>query len=147
MNHDNSRLIYREDETPGQPLVSEAQYHEAGPMPARPGDEESIFRHQQFAVHTAIAASIEWVKLIEQNPQAGAAIESAKTWRVRDAETSPRVAGRAGLRCLKRFQSNNQTRQKAGSRFSFVDCGSLGQALRHGRALRAALRMTDCQEV
>jgi hypothetical protein len=86
MNHDNSRLLYREEETPGQPLVSQAQYHNAGPMPARPGDEESISRHQQFAVATAIAASIEWVKMLERDPAAKAAIESAKTWEIGDSK-------------------------------------------------------------
>src|SRR5438309_5016006 len=30
MNHDNSRLLYREYETAGQPLVSQARYHDAG---------------------------------------------------------------------------------------------------------------------
>jgi hypothetical protein len=84
MNHDNSRLIYREEETPGQPLVSQAQYHNAGPVPARPGDEASILRHQQFAVATANAASIEWVKMVEESPAAKTAIESAKTWKVHD---------------------------------------------------------------
>jgi hypothetical protein len=84
MNHDNSRLIYREVETPGQPLLSQAQYHDAGPVPARPGDESSIFRHQQLAVNTAIAASIEWVGLVEQNAAANTVVESAKTWKLQD---------------------------------------------------------------
>src|SRR5258708_16319371 len=68
MNHDNSRLVYREEETPDQPLVSQAQYHNAGPVPARPGDDDSIRRHQQLAVDTAIAPSIEWAQLIPQTP-------------------------------------------------------------------------------
>ena len=68
MNHDNSRLVYREAETPGQPLVCQAEDHEAGPMPARPDEESSISRHQRLAVDTAIAASIEWVNLVEQVP-------------------------------------------------------------------------------
>jgi hypothetical protein len=84
MNHDNSRLIYREVETPGQPMLSQAQYHDAGPVPARPGDESSIFRHQQLAVNTAIAASIEWVGLVEQNAAAKTVVESAKTWKLQD---------------------------------------------------------------
>jgi hypothetical protein len=95
MNHDNSRLLYREVETPAQPLVSQAQYHEAGPMPARPGEESSISRHQRLAVDTAIAASIEWVNLVEQNPDAKAAIESAKGWEMRGSSLAPELA--AGL--------------------------------------------------
>jgi hypothetical protein len=86
MNHDNSRLIYREDETPGQPLLSQAQYHNVGPVPARPGDESSIFNHQQLAVNTAVAASIEWVGLVEHNPSAKTAVASAKTWKLRDRQ-------------------------------------------------------------
>jgi hypothetical protein len=80
MNHDNSRLVYREEESAGKPLMAQARYHNAGPMPARPGDAASILRHQQLAVNTAIAASIEWVKKVEDNAEAKAAIESAKNW-------------------------------------------------------------------
>jgi hypothetical protein len=92
MNHDNSRLVYREVETPDQPLVSQAQYHNDGPIPARPDDDDSIRRHQQLAVDTAIAASIEWVKLIEQNPDAKAAIDSAKDWKLRGSNLAPELA-------------------------------------------------------
>ncbi len=92
MNHDNSRLVYREVETPGQPLVSQAQYHNAGPVPARPGDDDSIRRHQQLAVDTAVAASIEWVNLIEQNPDAKAAIDSAKSWELRGSNLAPELS-------------------------------------------------------
>jgi hypothetical protein len=56
MNHDNSRLMYMEYENPGQPLRSEAEYHNAGAVPAR-GDDASNFAHQQLAVNTALAAS------------------------------------------------------------------------------------------
>ena len=35
MNHDNSRLVYREEESPGRPLMAQAQYHNDGPNPAR----------------------------------------------------------------------------------------------------------------
>jgi hypothetical protein len=84
MNHDNSRLIYREIETPGQPLLSQAQYHQAGPVPAKPGEESSILKHQQLAVNTAIAASIEWVRLVEQDPGAKAAVESVRAWQLKD---------------------------------------------------------------
>ncbi|MGC2741755.1 MAG: hypothetical protein WA672_01105 [Candidatus Angelobacter sp.] len=83
MNHDNSRLIYREYETAGQPLVSQAKYHEAGAVPAHEQDEASALAHQQMAYNTAIAASIEWVKKVEEYSDAKAAIESAKSWRLK----------------------------------------------------------------
>ena len=95
MNHDNSRLVYREVETEGQPLVSQAQYHSAGPVPARPDEEHSIAAHQLLAVDTAVAASIEWVTLVEQNPDAKAAIDSAKNWKLRGSNLAPELA--AGL--------------------------------------------------
>lgn len=82
MNHDNSRLMYTELETPGQPLKSQAQYHAAGPVPAR-GDDASDLAHQQLAVNTAMAASIEWVKKVEENPDARKAIEEAKGWNLK----------------------------------------------------------------
>jgi hypothetical protein len=83
MNHDNSRLIYKEYETPGQPLVSQAKYHDAGPVPAHEQDAVSILAHQQLAYNTAIAASIEWVKKVEENSDAKAAIDSAKGWQLK----------------------------------------------------------------
>lgn len=82
MNHDNSRLMYTEYETPGQPLRPQAQYHNAGPVAAR-GDDASDLAHQQLAVNTAIAASIEWVKEVEENSDAKKAIESAKGWNLK----------------------------------------------------------------
>jgi len=82
MNHDNSRLMYTEYENPGQPLRSQAEYHNAGPAPAR-GDDASDLAHQQLAVKTAIAASIEWVQKVEENPDARKAIESAKGWNLK----------------------------------------------------------------
>ena len=82
MNHDNSRLMYTEYETAGQPLRSQAQYHNAGAVPAR-GDDASDLAHQQLAVNTAIAASIEWVKMVEQDSGAKKAIESAKNWNLK----------------------------------------------------------------
>ena len=82
MNHDNSRLLYTEYETPSQPLRSQAEYHNAGPVPAR-GDDASNFAHQQLAVNTAVAASIEWVQKIEENSAAKKAIESARGWNLK----------------------------------------------------------------
>lgn len=82
MNHDNSRLMYTEYESDGAPLRSEAEYHNLGPAPAR-GDDASDLAHQQLAVNTAIAASIEWVQKIEENSQAKKAIESARGWNLK----------------------------------------------------------------
>ena len=81
MNHDNSRLMYAEPEN-GEPLHSEAQYHNAGPVPAR-GDDASNLAHQQLAVNTAAAASIEWIQKVEENSDAKKAIESAKGWNLK----------------------------------------------------------------
>jgi hypothetical protein len=83
MNHDNSRLIYKEYETQGQPLLSQAKYHDAGPVPAHEQDAASVLAHQQLAFNTAVAASIEWVKKVEENNDAKAAIESAKSWQLK----------------------------------------------------------------
>jgi hypothetical protein len=83
MNHDNSRLVYRELESPGQPLVSQAKYHNAGNVPAREQDPASILAHQQYAYNTAVAASVEWVNKIEENTDAKAAIEFARMWNLK----------------------------------------------------------------
>ncbi len=80
MNHDNSRLLFREYEISGGPVVPQAQYHDVGPVPANPDDAAAIKAHQQLAVNTAVGASLEWVKKIEENGGAKAAIEAAKTW-------------------------------------------------------------------
>ena len=90
MNHDNSLLIDREYENPGQPVKSEAQYHNAGPVPAHDGDAASVQAHQQLAVDTAIAASTEWVKKLEENKDAKTAIEWAKSWNVKTSD--PKLA-------------------------------------------------------
>ncbi len=82
MNHDNSRLIYMEIESAGQPLLSQAGYHRAGSVPAM-GDQSSDLAHQQLAVNTAAAAAIEWIRKVEENPDARKAIESAKQWDLR----------------------------------------------------------------
>ncbi|HJS97706.1 MAG TPA: hypothetical protein VJ756_01350 [Terriglobales bacterium] len=89
MNHDNSRLMYTEYENPGQLLRSQAQYHDAGAVPAR-GDNASDLAHQQLAVNTAIAASIEWVKKVEENSDARKAIDFAKGWNLKLSD--PRLA-------------------------------------------------------
>lgn len=82
MNHDNSRLMYIEYENPGQPLKSQAEYHNAGPVPAH-GDDASDLAHQKLAVDTALAASIEWLNKVEENVDAKKAIESAKRWNLK----------------------------------------------------------------
>jgi hypothetical protein len=82
MNHDNSRLNYTEYETPGKPLRSQATYHNVGPVPAR-GDDASNFAHQQLAVNTAAAASIEWVRKVEENGDAKKAIDRANGWNLK----------------------------------------------------------------
>ena len=104
MNHDNSRLVYRELESPGQPLVSQAKYHDAGNVPAREQDEASIFAHQQYAYNTAVAASLEWVSKIEENADAKAAIEFARTWNLKKEpklvkELDAGLATQLGLSC------------------------------------------------
>lgn len=82
MNHDNSRLMYREYENPGQPMVAQAPYHNVGAVPAR-GDDTSDLAHQQLAVNTAVAASVEWINKVEENSDAKNAIDSAKTWNLK----------------------------------------------------------------
>ncbi|HTD22514.1 MAG TPA: hypothetical protein VK738_07660 [Terriglobales bacterium] len=84
MNHDNSRLMYIESEN-GQPLRSQAEYHNAGPVPAH-GDDASDLAHQQFAVNTAMAASAEWIQKVEENADARSAIESARTWNLKRSD-------------------------------------------------------------
>jgi hypothetical protein len=70
-------------------LRSQAEYHNAGPVPAR-GDDASDLAHQQLAVNTAMAASIEWVNKIEENSDAKKAIEEAKGWNLKTHD--PRLA-------------------------------------------------------
>ena len=96
MNHDNSQLMYVEAETPGQPLRSQAEYHNAGGVPAR-GDDASDLAHQQLAVNTAIAASIEWVNKIEENADARKAIEGAKSWNLKGSDARLSKELQAGI--------------------------------------------------
>ncbi|HLY16141.1 MAG TPA: hypothetical protein VKR61_02900 [Bryobacteraceae bacterium] len=96
MNHDNSRLVYLEPENPGPPSRSQASYHNAGAAPAR-GDDDSNFAHQQFAVNTAIAASIEWIGKVEENPAARNAIEAAKGWNLKQRDPHLAKELEAGL--------------------------------------------------
>jgi len=82
MNHDNARLVYPEAENPGTLIRSQAEYHNAGPVPAH-GDDASNLAHQQLAVNTAIAASIEFVRRVEDDPGAKKAIEFARVWNLK----------------------------------------------------------------
>jgi hypothetical protein len=82
MNHDNARLVYPEAENPGPLIRSQAEYHNAGPVPAR-GDDASNLAHQQLAVHTAIAASMEFVRRVEDDAGAKKAIEFARVWNLK----------------------------------------------------------------
>jgi hypothetical protein len=86
MNHDNSRLMYRELLSPGQPLVSQAKYHSAGNVPAREGDDASILAHQQYAYNTAVVASVEWINKVKENANAKAAIEFACKWNLKTSD-------------------------------------------------------------
>ncbi len=86
MNHDNSRLTYKEFENAGQPLLSQAQYHNAGPIPAHDNDPASALAHQQLAFNTAVAASGEWIKKVEENAEARSAVEFAKTWSLKSED-------------------------------------------------------------
>ncbi len=97
MNHDNSRLIYKEYEDPGQPIVPQAPYHTAGAVPANPQNPATARAHQQLAVNTAIAASVEWVRKVEENSAAKLALESAKTWDLRSDEPKLETELEAGM--------------------------------------------------
>lgn len=77
MNHDNSQLFYEEEENPGKPKRSQVPYHAVGPFPAT---EDNPREHQLFAVNTAAGASIEWVRVLEEDAAAKDAIDFAKDW-------------------------------------------------------------------
>ena len=75
MNHDNARLVYPEAENPEPLIRPQAEYHNAGPVPAH-GDDASNLAHQQLAVKTAIAASIEFVTNVEDKKALPASMKS-----------------------------------------------------------------------
>ena len=97
MNHDNSQLVYKEDETPGKPKRLQVSFHTAGPFPA---SEANAKEHQLFAVNSGAGASIEWVRLVMQHPGARAAIEAVRTWDVK--KFNPGDAARHGRRAAPR---------------------------------------------
>jgi hypothetical protein len=70
MNHDNSQLYYAGE--------SQIKYHKFGLFPAT--DSASAVRHQLYAYHTACAAAIEWIELLEEDPVVKTAIDYAKGW-------------------------------------------------------------------
>jgi hypothetical protein len=69
MNHDNSQLVYKG--------TSQAGFHNGGPMPV---GKYSAAEHQLFAANTAAGASMEWIRMVEEDFLARSAIEYAKTW-------------------------------------------------------------------
>lgn len=79
MNHDNSQLYYDG--------ASQIKYHAFGAFPAL--DSASAVKHQLYAYHSACAAAIEWIGLLEANPAAKRAIEFAKRWDM--AKVDPNV--------------------------------------------------------
>jgi hypothetical protein len=70
MNHDNSQLFYNGS--------SQIEFHHFGTYPAT--DTASAAQHQFYAYNTALAASEEWMKLLEKNPAIKQAIDFAKGW-------------------------------------------------------------------
>jgi hypothetical protein len=68
-NHDNSQLIYE-----GK---SQVAYHKKGPIPATELDPAE---HQLLAVNTAAGASIDWLRMLEDDPSAKHAIDYARVW-------------------------------------------------------------------
>jgi hypothetical protein len=97
MNHDNSRLIFKEFETGGAPLLSQAKYHDAGSVPAHDNDPASALAHQQLAFNTSVAASSEWIRKVEENAEAKAAIEFAKSWNLKSQDKKLGKELEAGL--------------------------------------------------
>lgn len=80
MNHDNSQLYYNG--------ASQIKYHAFGAYPAL--DSASAVLHQVFAYHTATAAAIEWIGILEENREAKEAIDFAKGWDLTKA--NPQIA-------------------------------------------------------
>lgn len=72
-NHDNSQLFYDG--------ASQAFFHQRGPFPAREGDQAAIAEHQLFAVNSAAGASMEWIRMLEQDPGAHAALDFVRSWK------------------------------------------------------------------
>ena len=70
MNHDNSQLYYNG--------ASQIKYHAFGPFPAT--DSASAVTHQLYCIHSATAAAMEWMALLEKDPDVKTAIDFARTW-------------------------------------------------------------------
>ncbi len=76
MNHDNSQLYYS-----GQ---SQITFHNFGAVPAR--DSISAVKHQLYAYHTATAAVIEWIGMIEEDTAVKKAIDYARKFDVKTVD-------------------------------------------------------------
>ncbi len=72
-NHDNSQLFYKG--------ASQSFFHQHGPFPAHEGDQAAIAEHQLFAVNSAAGASMEWIRMLEQDPGAHAALDFVRGWK------------------------------------------------------------------
>src|SRR5205085_1092111 len=70
MSHDNSQLNMEK--------VARYSSHAFGPHPAK--DEGTATAHQLYAINSAAMAAVEWVRLVEEDPAAKAAIDYAKDW-------------------------------------------------------------------
>jgi hypothetical protein len=75
MNHDTSQLYYSG--------ASQIKFHSFGAHPAT--DSVTAMKHQLYAYHTACAAAIEWIELVEDDSEAKTAIEYAKHWDMKKA--------------------------------------------------------------
>lgn len=72
MNHDNSQLFYDK--------ASQIKWHGFGAHPAT--NAATAKQHQLYAVNSAAMAANEWVDLVEQDLQAKAAIDDARSWQL-----------------------------------------------------------------
>jgi hypothetical protein len=70
MNHDNSQLFYEG--------ASQVTFHNAGPIPATA--ESDAAGHQLLAANSAAGASMEWIRMVEEDAVALKAIQFAQSW-------------------------------------------------------------------
>lgn len=73
MNHDNSQLFYEG--------ASRVKSHAFGPHATLKGSTAE--QHQLYAINSAAMAAIEWIDLVEQDPNARRAIEWAHDWNLK----------------------------------------------------------------
>lgn len=88
LNHDNSQLAYKDEES--SQVRSQVEFHGLGAVPA--ADAGSAAEHQLFAANTAAGASIEWIQKVMEDPGARSAIDFARGWDLKrsKAETPDR---------------------------------------------------------